>query len=434
MSIDFSTLDQQRLLAERVKNRLSTLAEKADALYAITDGLDDLVTDLSDTVDDLSIPTKTSDLTNDSKFQTDSDVAEAIANADKLSRKEISSLSEIDLTAEDVDTFIYMLPIVDSDGDTYYQQYMVIGGEVKPMGTTKIDLEGYLTEDDVATDEEVDAAIDEDLSSDLSSAFSLEFLKDLFLGGAVPYGKELKETWENLQVRIKAGDLKGIHIGDYKSIVFTTGELVVMEVSGIDQYYRCGDPTHYVGHHVDFISRNCLSALSSFNDTPINNGNATSPNPWRASMLFSFMNDLTTGIYAKLPENLKTRIIEKVACLEYRYSPTETLNNDNGYFWESMGKLWLPSEVEIFGTSFFSDYKSGRIGGGGCNLQYPIFKGGAKHLIKGPGTTTGRCAWWTINPRFDSYTNIVAVNYDGNADNIIATNTSIGIPLCFRIG
>ena len=36
----------------------------------------------------------------------------------------------------------------------------------------------------------------------------------------------------------------------YKTITLTTGEVVVMEVSGIDHYYKCGHPT-MIGHHVD---------------------------------------------------------------------------------------------------------------------------------------------------------------------------------------
>lgn len=63
---------------------------------------------------------------------------------------------------------------------------------------------------------------------------TLEALKDIFLSGAVPYGKELTESWPALRTRIKAGDFSGIHIGDYKTITLTTGEVVVMEVAGID--------------------------------------------------------------------------------------------------------------------------------------------------------------------------------------------------------
>lgn len=182
MSEKLITLDQERLHAERVKGFLDSLNDANDLIAAVLDGIDTRVTNLADSVDDLSIPTKVSELTNDSNYQTDTDVASAIANADKLARKKIDSLSDIDLTADDADEYIYMLPVTDSDGDTYYQQYMVIDGVAEAMGTTKIDLEGYLTEDDVATDAEVDEGIGEGLDF---STFSMPICvnKNLFRNG-----------------------------------------------------------------------------------------------------------------------------------------------------------------------------------------------------------------------------------------------------------
>ena len=67
---------------------------------------------------------------------------------------------------------------------------------------------------------------------------ALEFFKETFLSGGVPYGKELTESWADLQARIKAGDFTGIHIGDFKSVTLTTGEVAIMEVAGIDHYYK----------------------------------------------------------------------------------------------------------------------------------------------------------------------------------------------------
>lgn len=433
MSIDFSTLDQQRLLAERVKRALTQIEDKTDLLSVITTALDTYIDGVNDKVDDLSIPTKTSELTNDAKFQTDTDVANAIANADKLTRRKIDSLSDIDITADDAEDFIYMVGVTDTDGNTYYQQYMVINGAVEAIGTTKVDLEGYLTENDVATDDEVDAEIEsEDVPLGLSAS-SIEFLKGIFLSGSVPYGKELIEPWPVLQYRIKAGDFKGIHIGDYKTITLTGGEVVIAEVAGIDQYYLCGHPTK-IGHHVDFISRDCLAGTKLFNDTNHNNGTAAEPNPWRASKLFQTLNDATTGVYAKLPADLKSCIIEKLALLESRYSDTGVISSSISWAWNNMGKLWLPTEVEVFGNTFWSDGDVGWTGGGGCNLQYPIFQGGAKHIIKGAGNGGGRCDWWEASAKRQSSTNVCVVSHTGAAGYPVATDPSIYAPLCFRVG
>lgn len=260
-----------------------------------------------------------------------------------------------------------------------------------------------------------------------------QFFKNTFLNGGVPYGKELTESWAGLKAKIAAGEFSGIHIGDYKTIQLTNGETVVMEVAGIDQYYKCGHPT-MIEHHIDFISRDCLAGTKVYNDEDKNNGTAEEPNPFRASKLFKTLNDESTGVYSLLPADLKPHIVEKIALLENRYSSAGPLESDTGWAWSTMGKLWLPTEVEVFGNTFWSDGDAGWTGGGGCNLQYPIFYGGAKHIIKGAGNGGGRCYWWEASARRLSSANFCTVSCDGNASYGVATYGGIYVPLCFRIG
>ncbi len=239
-----------------------------------------------------------------------------------------------------------------------------------------------------------------------------------------------------MQTRIKAGNFAGIHIGDFKTITLTTGEKVIMEVAGIDQYYRCTDQE--IGHHIDFISRNCLTnnpaGKFKFNDTDTNNGTKEEPNPWRASKLFQTMNDETAGVFSMLPADLKPCIIEKRALLEYRYSDAGALNDSIVWAWNDMGKLWLPTEVEVFGNATWSDESWGT-GGGGCNKQYPIFIGGSLHTIKGNGNGGGRSKWWEASARRASAVDVCSVShYGGSNDSTAPTDMRICAPLCFRIG
>ena len=260
-----------------------------------------------------------------------------------------------------------------------------------------------------------------------------EFIKgEIFGGGVTLIGKELTESWASLQARSKAGNFKGIYIGDYKTITLTTGETVVMEVAGIDTYHRCGDIE--IGHHIDFISRDCLAGTKVFNDTNNNNGTAAEPNPWRASKLFQTLNDETAGVFATLPAELKPCIMEKRALLENRYSAAGTLESSTGWGWNNMGKLWLPTEAEVFGNTFWSDGDAGWTGGGGCNLQYPIFCGSAKHIIKGAGNGGVRCVWWEASARRQSSGIVCVVGYNGYAGNYWASTAGFYVPLCFRIG
>lgn len=257
-----------------------------------------------------------------------------------------------------------------------------------------------------------------------------EFFKDVFMSGGVPYGKELTESWAALQGRIKQGDFSGIHIGDYKTITLTGGEKVIMEVAGIDQYYNCGDSA--IGHHIDFISRDCLAGAKVFNTNGKNNGTEAEPNPWRASKLFTALNDESTGVYSELPADLKPFIIDKRALLERRYASSGELNDSTGWDWNYMGKLWIPTEREVWGSAVWGDQSW--TGGGGCNIQYPIFIGGAKHIIKGEGNGGYRVPWWLATAQRDSSTYVCHVHNHGHANTNAASNSGIRAPLCFRIG
>lgn len=72
---------------------------------------------------------------------------------------------------------------------------------------------------------------------------------------------ELKYSWEELKSMIDEGNIApDIQIGDYKTITLSDGQVMIMEVAGIDTYYRSGwwegqDEAVFMGHHIDFISR-----------------------------------------------------------------------------------------------------------------------------------------------------------------------------------
>lgn len=115
----------------------------------------------------LTVPTKVSDLANDSGFQTASDVsgaittalenytdssdmqaaiAEAVASAGHLKRTVVADLPEAD---QDADT-IYM--IKDQEGGTdQYTEYMWINGAWETIGSTRVDLSDYVTSESLTS-------------------------------------------------------------------------------------------------------------------------------------------------------------------------------------------------------------------------------------------------------------------------------------------
>lgn len=133
-SSKLTTLDQLTMLANRANTKINQVA--------------------------LTIPSKTSQLTNDSNFQTDTDVATAIAGVDHLSRKKVISISNIDPSATDAEKFIYMVPKSTAETNDSYDEYMVIDGKIEYVGNTKVDMTGFISADDVATDDEVTTALD----------------------------------------------------------------------------------------------------------------------------------------------------------------------------------------------------------------------------------------------------------------------------------
>lgn len=134
------TLEQLKMLAQRVKKEL------------VSSGL--------------AVPTKVSELINDSKFQTEDEVKALILDADHMKRKIVNSIDDIDLTAKDADKIIWLVKQTETDSESgettvYYDEYLVIGGKIDLMGNTKVDLTGYIKETDAATNDEVTAVLNE---------------------------------------------------------------------------------------------------------------------------------------------------------------------------------------------------------------------------------------------------------------------------------
>ena len=75
------------------------------------------------------------------------------------------------------------------------------------------------------------------------------------------------------------------------------------------------------------------------------------PNGDSANPAMEDVDYTATGVYAFLPDTLKAAISEKWAEMGTRFSADGLLDNDTGKSWVSLGKLWVPSEVEVFGSS-----------------------------------------------------------------------------------
>ena len=108
----------------------------------------------------IDVPTKTSQLNNDSSFVTESDltvkdyadktyVGEKIAQSEHLKRKFVTVLPE---PAEADEHTIYMLKDDSVQGDDKFKEYMLIDGVVQCVGDTSVDLTDYAKTADIPTE------------------------------------------------------------------------------------------------------------------------------------------------------------------------------------------------------------------------------------------------------------------------------------------
>lgn len=170
--------------------------------------------------------------------------------------------------------------------------------------------------------------------------------------------------------------------------------------------------------------------------------------PWLASDLYLYANSLKghvaggtsktspvklvdytkDGIWSKLPEALKAVIVTKRALLPQRYSASGVLSNNNSWGWQDMGKLWIPSEIEVYGHGVWADNPWDK----GGFVQYPIFNCNMRR-VKGLGDGGGRGTWWLISAYAGATGYFCLVSASGNASNSSASSAWVGLPVCFRI-
>lgn len=229
------------------------------------------------------------------------------------------------------------------------------------------------------------------------------------------------DAWAWIHARITAGNYSGIYVGDYIPIT-VKNETVQMQVAGIDVYTNTTDQG--LGHHIDFISRDCFSETVQWNTTNNNNGNATDGSPYMVSNLHTWLATLSSH----LPQAVKNHIVTKRSLMEIRYSASGALTDSTSWEWKDMGLLWVPHEYEVFGSVVWATKGYGQ----GQAMQYPIFANSWLNRIKGAGHGGSRCAWWLASVGSGHSADACGVPSDGAATNWYASDAS-RVPVCFRI-
>ena len=138
--------DQLKMRAQRSKTENDRVDAKVTALndrvddIATVGGEPNVITEIKNNGTALAITDKGVDI--------GPSIAEAVAAADHLTKKKVTSVDDIDPAAEGADKFIYLVPKTGSDEDDVYDEYMVLDGKVEHVGNTQIDLDGYVQKEE----------------------------------------------------------------------------------------------------------------------------------------------------------------------------------------------------------------------------------------------------------------------------------------------
>ena len=256
------------------------------------------------------------------------------------------------------------------------------------------------------------------------------------------------DEWAWIQARLDAENYDGLRPGDYIPVTCTDGDATVlqMQIAGLSCYEGFNDAAQKP--HIDFISRDLWPTKHVWNKVNYNNGLTGTGKafPWLVCDLYAWLNSksmsvpngtgvnpattsvnyATTGVLDKLPSKVTSHLVEKRGLLSQRYNNGSVLSDDNSWGWADLGKLWVPSEVEVYGCTVWGTKGYSH----GAFVQYPLFKHG-RNRIKHIGS--GRADWWLLAPYSGNSSSAAYVGGYGTANYTSASSTGVGAPVCFRI-
>ena len=229
-------------------------------------------------------------------------------------------------------------------------------------------------------------------------------------------------TW--LKNRASAGNFEGLEIGMYLPVTLNDGKNTVMnyQIAGFDTYYGVGDTVN--GHMITLVPAGTYPEYVKFNETNANNGSADETTPWRNSHLFDWMN---TTFYNYLPTAWKNALKDIRVYQAIRYSAEGNLTNDNGGAWINLGKVWAPSEIEVWGSVRLGTPHNTPTLIACTDKKLPIFENG-RTVIR------SRIAWWGRVAACGSSTGACYVGSNGTASCNAATDGWVQPLPCFHIG
>ena len=151
------------------------------------------------------------------------------------------------------------------------------------------------------------------------------------------------------------------------------------------------------------------------------------PNEAAADPLLTEVDYTGGGIYKFLPAALKAVISPKHQLAARRLTVGSLLTNPTDYVGIDIGPLWIPDEMEIYGTPMYATSTYDKW----YSRWYPAFMGGNRK--KGAGNGGSRANWWLFPAHSGNSTLCCVVLSTGSANYLAASYTLLRVPVGFRI-
>lgn len=184
-------------------------------------------------------------------------------------------------------------------------------------------------------------------------------------------GKDLTNVYtiDEICRRISNGTFEDLYIGDYFDITITSNygtETVRCIIAGFNMYWKVGD-AKILGNHAVIVTKNCLNTAHAMNATN------TTKNGFLGTEMRNFLfPNYNTAFTNSLGSHIKTHRTLMTNAVDENINSNAGANETGasvGWQWYDT-KITLLSEIQIYGCNVFSSsyYDTG------CdNLQLPLF-------------------------------------------------------------
>ena len=235
-----------------------------------------------------------------------------------------------------------------------------------------------------------------------------------------------------LHARASAGNFANLRPGDYFECAVTGYGTKRFDIFGFNPFKSVGDSGSGMGNHIGFIAHQPVAIPSTseyvtngsylmWNTTNTNQGTEEEPAPYLCSNLHAWeINEFLPA----LPSALQSVLINRRDLVETRYSASGNLTASTGWKWADLGKVWSPSEMELYGCNVWGTPGYSQ----GIGQQMQLFRE-CKDRLRG-----GRVNWWLRVVSGSSASNACYVSSRGLAYNSSATDTWVRPLPCFLLG